>query len=66
MSDRQRPAPARTQTWVRCITYDQWETVQRYFKIAAEEGARAEMGGTTALDPALARRLLRRAHGLRA
>jgi aldehyde dehydrogenase (NAD+) len=36
------------------ITHDQWETVQRYFKIAAEEGARAEIGGTTALDPALA------------
>src|SRR6202167_785518 len=35
------------------ITYDQWETVQRYFKIAAEEGARAEIGGTLALDPAL-------------
>ena len=28
------------------ITHDQWETVQRYFKIAAEEGARAEIGGT--------------------
>ncbi len=36
------------------ITHDQWETVQRYFKIAAEEGARAEIGGSTALDPALA------------
>jgi len=36
------------------ITHGQWETVQRYFKIAAEEGARAETGGTLALDPALA------------
>ena len=33
------------------ITHDQWETVQRYFKIAAEEGARAEIGGAPALDP---------------
>ena len=36
------------------ITHGQWETVQRYFKIAAEEGAKAETGGTLALDPALA------------
>jgi aldehyde dehydrogenase (NAD+) len=36
------------------ITRDQFETVQRYFKIAEEEGARAETGGTLALDPALA------------
>ena len=35
------------------ITHDQWETVQRYFTIAEEEGARAEIGGTLALDPAL-------------
>jgi aldehyde dehydrogenase (NAD+) len=36
------------------ITRDQYETVQRYFKIAAEEGAHAETGGTLALDPELA------------
>jgi aldehyde dehydrogenase (NAD+) len=36
------------------ITNDQWETVQRYFKIAAADGARAEIGGTIAHDPALA------------
>ncbi|HEY6479835.1 MAG TPA: aldehyde dehydrogenase family protein, partial [Streptosporangiaceae bacterium] len=36
------------------ITHDQFETVQRYFKIAAEEGARAETGGTLAGDPGLA------------
>src|SRR5580698_545128 len=36
------------------ITHDQWETVQRYYKIAAEEGAQAEIGGVPALDPALA------------
>ena len=36
------------------ITHDQFETVQRYFKIAGEEGARAETGGTLALDPGLA------------
>ena len=35
------------------ITHDQFERVQRYFKIAAEEGARAETGGTLADDPAL-------------
>ncbi|HEY3976971.1 MAG TPA: aldehyde dehydrogenase family protein [Streptosporangiaceae bacterium] len=36
------------------ITHDQFETVQRYFTIAAAEGARAETGGTLARDPALA------------
>ena len=36
------------------ITRDQFETVQRYFKIAEEEGARAETGGALAADPALA------------
>jgi aldehyde dehydrogenase (NAD+) len=36
------------------ITQSQWEAVQRYFKIAAEEGARAEIGGTLAVDPSLA------------
>ncbi|HEY2285875.1 MAG TPA: aldehyde dehydrogenase family protein [Streptosporangiaceae bacterium] len=36
------------------ITHDQWEKVQRYFKIAAEEGATARTGGTLAQDPALA------------
>jgi aldehyde dehydrogenase (NAD+) len=36
------------------ITRDQFETVQRYFKIAEEEGARAETGGALAVDPALA------------
>ena len=36
------------------ITHDQWKRVQRYFKVASEEGARAEIGGTLALDPELA------------
>jgi aldehyde dehydrogenase (NAD+) len=36
------------------ITRGQWETVQRYFTIAAQEGAKAAIGGTLALDPALA------------
>jgi aldehyde dehydrogenase (NAD+) len=36
------------------ITRDQWETVQRYFAIADEEGAKAEIGGATADDPELA------------
>ncbi|WP_433508910.1 aldehyde dehydrogenase family protein [Nonomuraea sp. CA-143628] len=36
------------------ITRGQWETVQRYFQIAAEEGATAEIGGGLPRDPELA------------
>jgi aldehyde dehydrogenase (NAD+) len=36
------------------ITRGQWETVQRYFKVAAEEGAVPETGGRVPDDPALA------------
>ncbi|GAA0975753.1 aldehyde dehydrogenase [Acrocarpospora macrocephala] len=36
------------------ITRGQWETVQRYFRIAAEEGAVAEVGGGVPLDSELA------------
>jgi aldehyde dehydrogenase (NAD+) len=36
------------------ITRGQWETVQSYFQIAAEEGATPETGGGVPLDPELA------------
>jgi aldehyde dehydrogenase (NAD+) len=36
------------------ITRDQWDTVQRYFAIADEDGAKAEIGGAVAQDPELA------------
>ncbi|MFE9656318.1 aldehyde dehydrogenase family protein [Micromonospora sp. NPDC006431] len=35
------------------ITRGQYDTVQRYFAIAAEEGARAELGGGVVTDPEL-------------
>jgi aldehyde dehydrogenase (NAD+) len=36
------------------ITRGQYDTVQRYFMIAAEEGARVELGGGVVTDPGLA------------